>query len=57
MDAIQQLMQEIDDSELWSKKLELKRNEFLIKTGQVEKYLYFIQEGSIRYLLLTVTKK
>ncbi|MEQ8425851.1 MAG: Crp/Fnr family transcriptional regulator [Cyclobacteriaceae bacterium] len=48
MDAIQLLRQKIETRDLWSKTLVLKRNEFLLRPGQVEKYMYFILAGSLR---------
>ncbi len=32
----------------WSKRKSLKRNDFLISKGEVEKYLYYISEGTVR---------
>lgn len=48
MDAIQQLKSKINDLNLWSKKVVLKRNEYLIQPGAIERHIYFIDEGTIR---------
>jgi CRP-like cAMP-binding protein len=48
MDVIQHLKSKINDLHLWSKEVVLKRNEFLIRPGAIEKHIYFIEEGTIR---------
>ncbi len=52
MSIIQQLKESIDAKGLWSKKITLARNEFLLREGQVEKYLYYIKEGSLRAFIV-----
>jgi CRP-like cAMP-binding protein len=36
---------------LWTKAVTLKRNDFLIRAGQVEHYLYFVASGAMRIYL------
>ncbi|MFZ1809009.1 MAG: Crp/Fnr family transcriptional regulator [Cyclobacteriaceae bacterium] len=48
MDVIQHLKNKINDLNLWSKEVVLKRNEFLIQPGTIERHIYFIEEGTIR---------
>jgi len=37
-----------NNAALWSDKIVLKRNAFLIEKGQTEQYLYFILDGAVR---------
>ena len=46
--VIEELKKRISDAKLWSRDFSIKRNEFLLKSGAKEKYLYFIEEGALR---------
>lgn len=48
VNIIQTLKDKITENNLWSREFSLKRNDYLVKAGSVEKYLYFIEEGTIR---------
>ncbi|MEQ8364500.1 MAG: Crp/Fnr family transcriptional regulator [Cyclobacteriaceae bacterium] len=48
MDVIQELKNAINAQNLWAKEIALKRNEYLIRSGATERYLYFVEEGTIR---------
>jgi CRP-like cAMP-binding protein len=48
VNVIQDLKDKITESNVWSQELTIKRNEFLLQAGKVEKYLYFIEEGTLR---------
>lgn len=32
----------------WSEKQQLKRGEYLLRSGQIDRYLYFVEQGSLR---------
>lgn len=48
MDVIEELKSQISTQNLWAREIRLKRNEYLIRAGAVERYLYFIEEGTLR---------
>ncbi|GAB1444697.1 MAG: Crp/Fnr family transcriptional regulator [Cyclobacteriaceae bacterium] len=48
MDVIKELKIKIQSQNLWAKEVSLKRNEYLIRAGSIERYLYFVEEGTIR---------
>ena len=53
VDVIQELRDQISKANLWSKDLCIKRNDYLIRAGTVEKQLYFIEEGTMRVFTAT----
>ncbi len=48
MDVIEELKNQINAQNLWAREIRLKRNEYLIQAGAVERYLYFVEEGTLR---------
>jgi len=42
---------------LWTKSVTLKRNDFLIRAGQVEHHLYFVSSGAMRIYLPDATEE
>lgn len=48
MDVILELKNKIGAQNLWASRITLKRNEYLIRAGAVERYLYFVEEGTLR---------
>lgn len=48
MDLIQSLKDKITAQGLWSNEFVVRRNDYLLKAGAIEKYIYFIEEGTIR---------
>ncbi len=48
VDVIQELRNIISEANLWSPDLSLKRNEYLVRAGEIERRLYFIEEGTLR---------
>lgn len=42
---------------LWTKSVTLKRNDFLVRAGQVEHHLYFVSSGALRIYLPDATEE
>ncbi len=51
MDIIRAIRDKIDMQGLWSKEILLQRNDFLLQEGSIEKYIYFIDEGTLRIFI------
>ncbi len=52
MHALEKLLIELNTRNLWEKKIELSRNDFLNKQGRIDTNLYFVESGSLRIYLL-----
>ena len=52
MHPIQSLLHQINEQELWSESIQLKRNAYLVSPGQVATHLYYVESGSLRVGLL-----
>jgi CRP-like cAMP-binding protein len=52
MNPISTLIEEINNQNLWSKELELNRNEYLKVKGSVDTNLYLVVKGSLRIFVL-----
>lgn len=50
---IETLKRKIDENSLWETSIELKRNDFLVKTNQKVSDLYFVEKGSLRIFILS----
>lgn len=48
MDIVTELYQRIESKGLWDKTISLKRNEYLILSRGIEKYLYYVVSGSLK---------
>lgn len=48
MDVIQELKTRITTQNLWVKEIVLSRNQYLLRAGAMERYIYFVEEGTIR---------
>ncbi|MEX2590435.1 MAG: Crp/Fnr family transcriptional regulator [Chitinophagales bacterium] len=48
LNPIQQLKEQLDQSQLWTHTVLLKRNEYLCLSGNVDTNLYYVTEGSLR---------
>lgn len=46
-----ELLNFLDENNLWKETKEFKRNEFLIQDGSIENNLYFVLEGSVRIFI------
>ncbi|EPR68310.1 Crp/Fnr family transcriptional regulator [Cyclobacterium qasimii] len=52
MSLISNFIAQIDQQQLWDKKLELSRNEYLKVKGSIDTNLYFVVSGSLRIYVL-----
>ncbi len=52
MNPLQELLEQIEEKELWEEDVELVRNEFLNVKGKINTNLYFVLEGSLRIYYL-----
>ncbi len=52
MSLIQQLIQQIEENDLWNPPITLRRNEFLDVHGKVDRNLYFVISGSLRIFVV-----
>lgn len=48
MDVIQELKTRITTQNLWVKEIVLSRNQYLLRAGAIERYLYFVEKGTIK---------
>ena len=49
---LQNLLQQIEERELWEQELELSRNEYLKVKGSIDTRIYFVEEGSLRIFVI-----
>ncbi|MEL6864061.1 MAG: Crp/Fnr family transcriptional regulator [Bacteroidota bacterium] len=52
MSPIQQLVEAIHEHQLWTKEIELNRNDFLKIQGTVDTNFYFVVDGSLRIFMI-----
>ncbi len=52
MNPIQELSLKINELQLWSKKISLKRGEFLCKQGCIDTNLYAIESGALKVFII-----
>lgn len=52
MDAIKNLIEKIEEQDLWEAELQLNRNEYLKVKGSTDTNLYYVETGSLRIYLL-----
>lgn len=48
MNPLENLLQQIEEQELWEQELELSRNEYLKVSGSTDTQVYFVTAGSLR---------
>ena len=52
MTPLQNLLQQIEERELWEKELELSRNEYLKLSGSKDTQVYYVISGSLRAFVI-----
>jgi len=52
MNQIEKLLEKIETRNLWDKKLDLSRNEYLKVKGSIDTNLYFVLSGSLRMFII-----
>lgn len=52
MNPIQSLLHKISELELWSEIIDLKRNDVLVRAGECNTSLFFVETGSLRIALI-----
>lgn len=52
MNPLENLLQQIQEKDLWEKELELSRNEYLKVSGSTDTNVYFVEGGSLRIFVI-----
>ena len=52
-----QLYQIFQEQQLFEKKIELKRNDFLSQKGTIDTNIYFVEDGSLKISVFNKTNK
>ena len=52
MNSISNLIEKINNENLWDKEIDLERNEYLKIKGSIDTNIYFVKSGSLRIFLL-----
>ena len=52
MNPLENLLQQIEDRDLWEKEIDLSRNEYLKVSGSIDTCLYYVCEGSLRIFVV-----
>ncbi|MDA7803382.1 Crp/Fnr family transcriptional regulator [Crocinitomix sp.] len=52
MNPLAEILNEIEAKELWERDLLVERNEFIIKAGEINTNLYFVESGSVNVFVV-----